>query len=216
MRLATKPTRPFQAAIVKGTIETVARERFRDKASQSFHFGLLVLLPPQEKGSSLVSCSTVTDCYFRLSAFGFRPRSRARGRDGNSHRASTQRSFSGIRLPEEVSPAMVRGSGAGPMNLATRRLSPSCLRPRSSHPWLETDRRAEITHGFRPIPVRRNSCARDCKVTPVYCTCQEGNTIGCIPSNDGLDARLGVGFPHQIKIQGFRRFPIAGIETWKR
>lgn len=28
----------------------------------------------------------------------------------------------------------------------------------------------------------------DCKVTPPYCTCQEGNTIGCISSNDGADA----------------------------
>jgi hypothetical protein len=28
----------------------------------------------------------------------------------------------------------------------------------------------------------------DCKVTPAYCACQEGNTIGCISSNDGLGA----------------------------
>src|SRR5579863_8203533 len=36
----------------------------------------------------------------------------------------------------------------------------------------------------------------DCKVTPADCTCQEGNTTGCIPSNDGLGAGLGPGFPH--------------------
>jgi hypothetical protein len=28
----------------------------------------------------------------------------------------------------------------------------------------------------------------DCKVTPAGCACQEGNTIGCISSNGGLDA----------------------------
>jgi hypothetical protein len=31
----------------------------------------------------------------------------------------------------------------------------------------------------------------DCKVTPVGCACQEGNTICCILNNDGLDAGLG-------------------------
>ena len=31
----------------------------------------------------------------------------------------------------------------------------------------------------------------DCKVTPANCVCQEGNTIGCISSNDGLDAGVG-------------------------
>jgi len=41
---------------------------------------------------------------------------------------------------------------------------------------------------FRPIPVRRNFQPWDCKVTPVPCACQEGNTICCISSNDGLDA----------------------------
>jgi hypothetical protein len=28
----------------------------------------------------------------------------------------------------------------------------------------------------------------DCKLTPAYCVCQEGNTTGCISSNDGLGA----------------------------
>ena len=70
-----------------------------------------------------------------------------------------------------------------------------------------------------PFPWRRNSCAWDCKVTPVYCTCQEGNTIGCIPSNDGLDARLGLIFPHALKIHGVATFwvcRISAIETCAR
>ena len=45
--------------------------------------------------------------------------------------------------------------------------------------------------------------AWDCKVTPAYSACQEGNTIGCIPSNDGLDAGLGPGFPQK---QSFKVF----------
>jgi hypothetical protein len=28
----------------------------------------------------------------------------------------------------------------------------------------------------------------ECKVTPAYCACQGGNTIGCILNNDGLDS----------------------------
>ena len=36
----------------------------------------------------------------------------------------------------------------------------------------------------------------DCKLTPADCTCQEGNTTGCIPSNDGLGAWLRTDFPH--------------------
>jgi hypothetical protein len=34
----------------------------------------------------------------------------------------------------------------------------------------------------------------DCKVTPVGCACQEGNTICCILNNDGLDAGARVLF----------------------
>jgi len=49
----------------------------------------------------------------------------------------------------------------------------------------------------RPIPVRRNCMLWDCKVTPVGCACQEGNTICCIASNDGLDAGLETSFPHE-------------------
>ena len=37
----------------------------------------------------------------------------------------------------------------------------------------------------------------DCNVTPPYCSCQEGNTIGCISSNDGLDAGVREFFPQK-------------------
>ena len=40
--------------------------------------------------------------------------------------------------------------------------------------------------------------AWDCKVTPAYGACQEGNTICCILSNDGPDARGGPSFPHRV------------------
>ena len=49
--------------------------------------------------------------------------------------------------------------------------------------------------------MRRNFSAWDCKVTPASCACQEGNTTGCIPSNDGLDAPLVPGFPHHGKLR---------------
>ena len=102
------------------------------------------------------------------------------------------------------------------MNRAARRLSLSWLGPRSSHLWLENGPQG-LSHlpTPSPFPWRRNLCAWDCKVTPVYCTCQEGNTIGCIPSNDGLDARFGVVFPHDIKIHGVSRFGFAGLPVSK-
>ena len=53
---------------------------------------------------------------------------------------------------------------------------------------------SSTTSKFRLIPVRRNFMPWDCKVTPVDCTCQEGNTICCIPNNDGLDAGVESGW----------------------
>ena len=44
--------------------------------------------------------------------------------------------------------------------------------------------------------MRRNFRAWDCKVTPADSSCQEINTTGCIPSNDGLDAGFEPRFPH--------------------
>src|SRR4029077_17995704 len=57
---------------------------------------------------------------------------------------------------------------------------------------------------FRPIPVRRNFRAWDCKVTPANSSCQARNTTGCIPSNDGLDARFEPSFPHCGKYRADR------------
>ena len=44
--------------------------------------------------------------------------------------------------------------------------------------------------------MRRNFRAWDCKVTPADSSCQERNTTGCIPSNDGLGAGFELRFPH--------------------
>jgi hypothetical protein len=52
-----------------------------------------------------------------------------------------------------------------------------------------------LSSRFRAIPVERNSGLWECNVTPVYCTCQEGNTICCVASNDGLGAGLRSFFP---------------------
>jgi len=52
--------------------------------------------------------------------------------------------------------------------------------------------------------VGRNFLPWDCKVTPADCVCQEGNTIGCIGSNDGRDAGLGLGLVCVFHIGGFR------------
>jgi hypothetical protein len=70
---------------------------------------------------------------------------------------------------------------------------------------------------FRPIPVGWNLCAWDCKVTPASCACQEGNTIGCIPSNDGLGARSEATFSTPKKTRALRfveasaKFPFLGL-----
>jgi hypothetical protein len=57
---------------------------------------------------------------------------------------------------------------------------------------------------FRPIPVRRKFRPWICKVTPADCACQERNTTGCIPSNDGLGAGLRPEFPHCGKQRAVR------------
>jgi hypothetical protein len=64
--------------------------------------------------------------------------------------------------------------------------------------------------------VKRNSGAWDCQVTPVHCGCQERNTIGCIPSNDGLDARWGTGFPHRRRRYTQSRFLMQCPSVWKQ
>ncbi len=90
-------------------------------------------------------------------------------------------------------------SGAGLADLEARAPEPlfvaegaeSPLAGTGPHPYLSVP-----LWEFRPIPVSRNFGAWDCKVTPAGSSCQEGNTIGCIPSNDGLDAGFGPCFPH--------------------
>jgi len=73
-----------------------------------------------------------------------------------------------------------------------------------SHLWLGTGPPGPSLLNSSPIPVRRKLRAWDCKLTPADCACQERNTTGCIPSNDGLDAGLGTRFPHQIQAAGVR------------
>jgi hypothetical protein len=51
------------------------------------------------------------------------------------------------------------------------------------------------------FPWGRNFTAWECKVTPVHWACQEGNTIGCICNNDGLDAGCVTGFPHRAHVR---------------
>jgi len=105
-----------------------------------------------------------------------------------------QFSASGVRLP-------VFGFGAGLTDQEARTPVPflACGGRQVTSGWAPYRlgcTTAFTTLLFRPIPVRRNLCAWDCKVTPASCTCQEGNTIGCIPSNDRLDAGSGPCFPH--------------------
>jgi hypothetical protein len=52
-----------------------------------------------------------------------------------------------------------------------------------------------VVSRLRSIPVERNSVLWECNVTPVHGSCQEGNTICCVSSNDGLDAGLRSFFP---------------------
>jgi hypothetical protein len=68
----------------------------------------------------------------------------------------------------------------------------------SSHLWLDpTALNHNCLRKLRPHSREAgNLLLWDCKVTPAGCACQEGNTICCISSNDGLDSGLGMCFPH--------------------
>ncbi len=91
-------------------------------------------------------------------------------------------------------------SGAGLTDLETQAPEPCVVVAEDTESPLAGHRTASLLSvplwEFRPIPVSRNFGAWDCKVTPAGSSCQEGNTIGCIPSNDGLGAGFGPGFPH--------------------
>jgi hypothetical protein len=52
----------------------------------------------------------------------------------------------------------------------------------------------------------------DCKVTPAYCVCQVGNTIGCILSNDGLGAGVGGAFSTEAVVSG--QWPVVSKTAW--
>jgi hypothetical protein len=62
------------------------------------------------------------------------------------------------------------------------------------HLWPGAEPALTALFGFirRMSPRSReaNSNLWDCKVTPAYCTCQEGNTTCCISSNDGRGAAV--------------------------
>ena len=123
------------------------------------------------------------------------------GGSRNGHRTSAS-----VRLDHSVRSFARRFRAPGLRIWKPRRLSLlACLRSVPSHLWLGTGPLFAplLQHCFsycfgksRPIPVSRNFGAWDCKVTPVGCACQERNTTGCIPSNDGLDAGLSTDFPH--------------------
>ena len=140
------------------------------------------------------------------------------GGTGTTTALVTQRPSSGLRLPGDVSPATVQGFGrrAGESGCPTP--EPFLTATKIESPLARNGPQG-LSH-LRipsPFPWRRNACAWDCKVTPLYCTCQEGNTIGCIPSNDGLDARLGVVFPHDIKIpRGYNVLGLTGFRYRNR
>jgi hypothetical protein len=119
----------------------------------------------------------------------------------------------GERPPHSISASGFRGSASGCWRLfglrflapglriwKPGRLSLCCRRRAPSHLWLGAGPRFAALRltAFKIPPHSREAefGAWDCKVTPADCTCQEGNTTGCIPSNDGLDAGLGLGFPH--------------------
>ncbi len=107
---------------------------------------------------------------------------------------------SGVRLPglEAYLPQIDKVTGAGLTDRKPGRLG--LCGWASSHLWLEADRRfSSLSLQFRPIPVSRNFVPWDCKNTPANSACQEGNTICCIPSNDGLGAWLWPRFPHRGK-----------------
>jgi hypothetical protein len=118
---------------------------------------------------------------------------------GNGHRT-----LFGVRLPAFGfrtcwTPLPSQVSGAGLTDLKARAPEPftACGGCRVTSGWAP-DRLLPRLHCFRPIPVRRRAffVAWDCKVTPADCACQERNTTGCIPNNDGLGAGLEPGFPH--------------------
>ena len=132
--------------------------------------------------------------------------SRPGGGSGNGHRALQASGFRRSASGFAGGCLVLRFRAPGLRIWKPGRLSLFLLRRVPSHLWLGTGPHPYLSvplWEFRPIPVRRNFRAWDCKVTPADCACQEGNTTGCIPSNDGLGAGFVPGFPHRKKPRAF-------------
>jgi hypothetical protein len=97
---------------------------------------------------------------------------------------------------ERLKCMIMKGLGAG-LRIRSLALTPRFSLRLPSHLWL---RQAAGLPSLFEFPLHSRGVkfiAWDCKVTPAGCACQERNTIGCIPSNDGLDAGLRTGFPQR-------------------
>src|SRR5579864_268087 len=197
MGFAAEPARPAEATIVQGAIEAMARHRFGDETSQTFHLRAPAFLCCRVDERNSLSCRP-RECllHFHLSRPG--------GGSGNGHRASFRNPAASFRLPAFgfrflVSAPGLRIRKPGRLDACTFLACGGRQVTSGWAPYRLGCITAFTTLLFRPIPVRRNLCAWDCKVTPASCACQEGNTIGCIPSNDGLDAGSVPRFPHCAK-----------------
>ena len=165
MGIAAEPARPVEATIVHGTIETVARQRFRNESCQTFHFagswGSHCVA--EKKGVSPVSRAgyrcccwltvTVLSCTGGGRArpphlFGFRPPLPGfRETFGLFHSSLG----CGRRAYESEGPgAPCIGSGGAKSPLA----------------WGRTAACEPLSTSFRPIPVRRNLLLGIAKLLP--------------------------------------------------
>ena len=133
--------------------------------------------------------------------------------------ATALRFGSGFRGSASGALVWLKVSGAGLTDLKAQAPEPFLLRRVPSH-LLAEHRTAFLkypTHSREPEFV-----AWDCKVTPASCACQEGNTIGCIPSNDGAGAGFRAGFPHCGKtkdpmiLSNWSDFPFLGLGSTAR
>src|SRR5579864_6412337 len=154
----------------------MARHRFGDETSQTFHLRAPAFYAAASTKGIPLSVGH-GDCMFHRHVA---PRGRIGERPPRFvSESGHQFSASGVRLP-------VFGFGAGLTDQEARTPVPflACGGRQVTSGWAPYRlgcTTAFTTLLFRPIPVRRNLCAWDCKVTPASCACQEGNTIGCIP-----------------------------------
>jgi len=138
------------------------------------------------------------------------------GGSGNGHRTYSASGFrdSACGKPEGYGAPGLRIQLPEPKSRATHWLSAG--RHQVTSPWhrplalyrllSSLAHFASLTSRIPPHSREAKFMPWDCKVTPVDCACQEGNTICCTPSNDGLDTGFDVSFPHTGRKQG-RRSP---------